>query len=164
MNYEDDLSIDETALDVEWLEQPRLMMRYGQESARAKAKVTQIREKLEVVKAELDKDIRQDPVKYGIDKITEKAIDAVIRADEEYQEVIQSLLEAEYEVNVLTAAVYAMNARKEALENLVKLHGQQYFAGPRVPRDINVEAQKRRESKAVDAQIGSAFKRKRTNQ
>ena len=33
MNYEKEILIDESALDVEWLEQPRLMMRYTRHAA-----------------------------------------------------------------------------------------------------------------------------------
>ena len=37
----------------------------------------------------------------------------------------------------------AFEQRKDALENLVRLHGQQYFAGPKIPRDLPSEMEKR---------------------
>ena len=36
-------------------------------------------------------------------------------------------------------AVKAIDTKKTALENLVKLHGQSYFAGPAIPRNLNKE-------------------------
>jgi len=36
-----------------------------------------------------------------------------------------------------------MAQRKDALENLVRLHGQQYFAGPKMPRDVQWERQQK---------------------
>jgi hypothetical protein len=55
--------------------------------------------------------------------------------------------------------------RKSALENLVKLHGQQYFAGPMVPRDLTHEwknkQQQQKEEVEVDKGIGKSMRRKR---
>ena len=36
MNYEQDIRIDETSLDVEWLDQPSLMMTYARHSAKSR--------------------------------------------------------------------------------------------------------------------------------
>ena len=44
--------------------------------------------------------------------------------------------------------------QKTALENLVKLHGQQYFAGPSVPRDLSKEWERHERQKSVDAGVG----------
>jgi len=47
------------------------------------------------------------------------------------------------------------------LKNEVILHGQGYFAGPSVPRDLSFEAQKARKQEITDAKIGDKMKRKR---
>ena len=49
--------------------------------------------------------------------------------------------------------------RKKSLENLVILHGQQYFAGPKMPRNISEEREIKQ--KSVNEKIGSGLKRKR---
>ena len=46
---------------------------------------------------------------------------------------------AQYELEVMGAAVRALDQKKSALENLVRLQGQNYFAGPSVPRTIGAE-------------------------
>ena len=64
------------------------------------------------------------------------------------------------------AAEHAKNeinfTRKAALENAIVLLGQNYFAGPSVPRDLYSEAAKRREaSERVDKKIGNKMKRRK---
>ncbi|KKM60272.1 hypothetical protein LCGC14_1543490, partial [marine sediment metagenome] len=66
MDYETDIVIDESALDVEWLEQPRLFLQYGRNEHRARRDMDYAKERLDLVKAKLDKAMRADPDKYDI--------------------------------------------------------------------------------------------------
>lgn len=153
MNYENDIRIDETALDVEWLEQPRLMMRYANHAADTRQSLDLAKENLDIVRAEVDKSIRSDPDRFGIAKITEAAVTAAILTDDRYREANKKLLDAKYEMDIASAAVRAVEQRKDALENLVKLHGQQYFAGPRIPRDISKEVDRKMRQQDVNMAI-----------
>jgi DNA polymerase II large subunit len=153
MNYENDIRIDETALDVEWLEQPSLMMKYAQISASARKTLDEAKEELEFVRAELDKAIRSNPDRYDIDKITEAVVIATITIHKDYQKASSALINAKYENDMAYGAVKAIDARKDALENLVRLHGQQYFAGPKVPRDLSFEAQQKHNQKKSDSVV-----------
>jgi hypothetical protein len=153
INYERDIRIDESALDVEWLEQPRLMVKYAQH-ATACTKVAELAEQhLDVLKADLDKDIRQNPGMYSIKNPTVEAIKNAIIANETIQEANKAWIEAKFEANMAWNAVKAFEHRKSALENLVKLHGQQYFASPTVPRDLSAEWTKRSSQQKADAAI-----------
>jgi len=53
--------------------------------------------------------------------------------------------------------------RSKALEELVNLHGQGYFAGPNVPRNINKEIEKKEakeeKQRKTSKKIGSKLKR-----
>lgn len=162
MNYERDLEIDETALDVEWLEQPKLFMQYSTHLASMRRKADEEKQKLDVVRAEIDRDAREDPEKFQITgKLTEGAITSAVLTNSKYREAFQSYLNAKYEMDMAQGAVRAFEQRKEALENLVKLNGQEYFAGPRVPRDLHEEKEKRR--KLLNAMISQKINRpKRT--
>jgi len=100
-DYEEDLAIDSQALDVEWLEQPQLLMRYSIASA--------------------------------------PNIEAFYREHQDHIDAKDELIESEYQAAVIRSAVFAFNQRKVALEELVRLHGMQYFAGPKAPRDLNKE-------------------------
>lgn len=153
LEYEKDVSIDPDALDVEWLEQPRLMVRYSQYLAEKRQEVDQAKTRMDIVKAELDQRIRTDPEKFDISKVTEGAINAAITTHPEYNEAMEELTTAQYEMNMAQGAVRAIDGKKDALENLVRLYGQQYFAGPKVPRDINHEWQQRQEQVSSNKKI-----------
>lgn len=143
INYEKDLAIDPGELDEEWLNQPVLMERYGRLSADAQRERDQLKEKMDVVRAETDNAIRENPTKYkcptdkaGAPKPTEAWIAAAILTTEEYRKASDTLIEANYKLNLLNSAVRAMEHRKKALEKLVELFGLQYFAGPKEPRQL----------------------------
>lgn len=161
IDYESDVTIDETSLDVEWLEQPRLMLKYAREAAHARAEADKAKERLEVTRAELDRNIRHDPDGYGIGKITETVVQNTIVAEDAYRKAHEEFIDAQHEAEMARYAVRAMEQRKDALENLVRLHGQQYFAGPRVPRDLQRETEAAREArqKRVDKKVGARMTR-----
>jgi len=162
MNYEDDIRIDDGALDVEWLEQASLMMRYARHLAEMNRELDLAKEHLDIVKAELDKEIREDPEKFGIGKITEAVVTNTILQQKKYQSQYHEYLEIKFEYDMAQNAVRAIQQRKDALENLVRLHGQQYFAGPSVPRDLSKEREKQYKQKKADNIVGGKLTRSRT--
>lgn len=161
MNYEQDIKIDETALDVEWLDQPRLMFYYAQHAAKMRMETDIAKEKLDIVRAEIDKEVRMNPEDFDIAKITEATVQAAIISDSRYRAANKAYLEAKYESDIASSAVRAMDARKDALENLVRLHGQQYFAGPKMPRDLSFEVRQAQETKAANSSVRMSRKRRR---
>jgi len=145
MNYEKDIRIDETALDIEWLEQPSLMIKYARIAAHCRMVLDQKKEALDLVKAHLDQEIRSNPSEFGIEKITEQVMLNTIIDQVPYKEAFAEYLEAKFEADVAQGAVRAFDARKDALENLVRLNGQQYFAGPKMPRNLTQERERKQE-------------------
>ena len=160
MDYEQDLTIDESALDVEWLQQARLMMQYGRYCSECKLEMDKAKEHLEVTKAELDKDIRANPDSFDLTKITEGVVSNTIILQPEHQEALDAYLNAKYEFDMALNAVRAIDQKKAALENLVRLHGQQYFAGPNVPRDISHEWEQKQNQKSADTKISGMIRKK----
>lgn len=157
MNYETDLKIDETSLDVEWLDQPVLFMKYAKHSAEKDKEKDEAKEQLELCKAELDKEIRSFPDRFGIEKITDKVVENTILLQPDYKEASANFIQARFEWMVAKGAVDAFNQRKEALENLVKLNGQSYFAGPQVPRNLHEQRELRQ--KEINSRIGKKMER-----
>jgi len=99
-----------------------------------------------------------------LDKVTESAIASRARIDDEYVELYKELLDAKAESALLDQAVAAMEQRKRMLEILVTLHGQEYFAGPSVPRslvDAWKEHQGRQTARVNDKQQAALRKRVR---
>lgn len=138
-NYEQDLAIDPYCLDEDWLKQSGLFMKYSVMAADAQKRRDQAKEKLDVVKAELDRSIRENPGinnKYKLEKITEAVVTSTILVQPEYKVASDELIEANYELNILQSAVRAFDHKRAALENEVKLWLGSYFSGPKEPRDI----------------------------
>ena len=161
MDYLDDIRIDESALDVEWLRQASLTFQYGTHQAKMKRIVDRKKEELDLVKADLDKKIRSNPENYKIDKITEAAIQATILQQEDYQEINSELIDARYELEIASAALRALEQKKSALENLVRLNGQNYFAGPSVPRDLTKEWERTEKTKESNTKIAESMQRRK---
>jgi len=146
MNYEKDVKIDPDALDIECLNQPSLMFRYAKYEAQGKRALDMAELAFEIEKAKIETEIRKDPHKHGIPetiKITEAVIRNTLIQTEEFQIANTTLLNAREDHAFARAGVKAIDARKSALETLVKLHGQSYFAGPSIPRDLAEEWQKK---------------------
>lgn len=164
MNFEEDVRIDESALDIEWLRQPELMGKYCRHAAHAKALMDKHKDRLDVVEAEIDRDIRENPESYGLSKLTETLIKSTILQTEKRQLAAQAYIDHKYEYDMAQAAVRAIDQKKSALENLVKLHGMSYFAGPAVPRDLSAEVKESMrsfESKAAQAKANTKVQMQR---
>ena len=166
MNYEKDITIDPDALDVEWLSQPRLMLRYAQHLAKVRQRLDEAKQALDIAKAEADKDIRTNPGDYDIEKITEAVVANAILTEKRYKRAYTEYLETKYEVDMAQGAVNAFEHRKAALENLVKLYGMQWFAGPKMPRDLSAEweQRKRQEQSNERVAVGMARSKPRPNE
>lgn len=152
MNYEKDLQIDGQALDLEFLNQASLMMKYAKHSANKRKELEEAKQALDIAKAETDKKIRDKPSTFLSEgKVTETAVSNAILNHIDYQAAYTTYLEAKFEADMAQGAVNAFEHRKSALENLVRLYGQQYFAGPNMPLEINRDwVQKQAKEEAND--------------
>lgn len=137
----DFFDIDKDMLDREWVNQPKLFYNYASQLADARREVEEARAGLDIIRAEVDKSIRDDPKEYDLpDKITETLISNTIIQQSEYEKALTVLRDAKYNVDILQAAVSALDHRKSALERLVSLHGQNYFATPKAPDEMSRRA------------------------
>jgi len=145
-NYKRDMQIDDTALDIEWLEQAELAVKWGQLWADAQDELDRADENVKVVRSELLLKINQDPDKYlgnGV-KPTDPKVEAAYRVHPDHIEAKERWLDALHQVNTLSIIKSEISyTRKAALENMVILHGQNYFAGPKMPRDLTTERKNR---------------------
>jgi len=133
MRYKDDLRIDKYSLDTEWEKQPMVYMKWAENYAEAVFERDKAKRALELVKAKIDSDIRQNPEKYGFDKKpTEAAIVSEIVQSAEYQDVYDEFIQANKRMNILAGAKEAMSQRKKALESLTDLMIAGYYSQPYV--------------------------------
>lgn len=164
LNYEDDAYIDDQALDLEWLEQAQLARKYGRNYARWEAKVRETEENIKVVRAELISKANRFPDKYlklpdGV-KPTLPIIEAYYRNNERHKEAKREWLDAcEERDNAKIAYEEISKTRKAALQNMVQLHGMDYFAGPAIPHNLKDERKRRNEK--VDERIAAKMTRRK---
>lgn len=160
-NYEKDMYIDHDALEVECLDQPAKMVKYSTMLAEARRDRDQAKETLELEYAKIDKHVRTDPQSFNLEKATEGAIRGAVLQDKRYIQAQNIYNDANYEVGVLQGVVAALEQRKSMIEGLIKLHGQQYFAGPHVPHDIN-ELREQKQQR-TNSRINKHLKRTRND-
>ncbi len=130
------LEIDPLRLDEEWLNQPAQRQIWGEQLADAQFEQDQAKSMLEVVRAETDRDVRDNPEDYGVTKVTETSVANAVIVHPSVRQATKKLNEARHKVNVLQAAVDGLEHRKRALTVLVELQGQDYFATPKMPAGV----------------------------
>ncbi len=144
---------DPERLDYEWTRQPKLYLKYSLKLADARLALAEAKAQLEVTEAEVARDIRDDPASYGMDKVTEKSVEAAIVIQPPCLAAAKILREAQHRVDVLGSVVGALDHRKKALENHVTLFCYQYTSVPKAPegagREHTREAEKRATRKPI---------------
>lgn len=157
IDYENDIIIDESALDVEWLNQPELAIKYGKYWALCNRNYLSIVEQLKLLKARLINECFETN-----SKATALMVDAFVRTNDEHIDLKEQLVKAQYKLNIAEIAKNEISySRKMALENLVKLHGQNYFSSPNMPRDISTEAALKNKQRKVDGGVAGQMKRRK---
>ena len=122
------VEISETELDKECIKLPSDFLFYAGLAADCRRDVQELKAKMDVVEADLSKKIRDEPAVYGIEKVTESAINAVILTRKEYKQAQSELFAKQHDLDIAQAVVFAMEHKKRALTMLVELHGQGWFA------------------------------------
>lgn len=143
------VEIDHNALDIEWIEHPKVFMEVSMELVDEKKKLKKLQMRKDIREADAMKEIKEDPEKFGLKaKPTIPEFKAAVDVHEDVLRARQKIIDQEHEVGMFQACVSALEHKKRGLESLVTLHGQQYFASPKEPRDLDTEylkdAEKRR--------------------
>lgn len=139
LDFERDVAIDETALEMEWLEHSKKYFSYCRASADANlaskqaylAQKTKLAELLQIAEAAC---LRKG-IKANVDNMN-----AWATSHPEYLDATEARNKAEYEAEMCAHAVSAMGHRKVALEELSGLDARSYFSRPIAPRNLTPEA------------------------
>jgi hypothetical protein len=124
------LDLDQDRLDEEWERQPKLYFVWAEKLANARLDLDEAKVALDMTRAELEKRIREDPASFDLEKTTIEAVKSTVVLQPEFVAAAQVVHEAQHKVNVLVGVITALDHRKKALENMVYLHGQNYFSEP----------------------------------
>lgn len=161
--FEQDKKINPGQLDVEAVQQADLFYKWAEKSVEAKTDLNKANLQLDLLEAELQLKCRDKPEEFGLSKITEKGVDTAVKRHGAYIDARKECIEAQRISSLLDKAVMAMEQKKRMIEVLVTLHGQQYFAGPSVPRDLVSEFQEHQKnvSESVNNRQGAAGRNRR---
>jgi len=144
------LEIDSMKLADEWLTQPLQRQIWGERLADAQLELDEAKSNLSVAQAECDREVRENPADHGLAKVTEASVATAVTVDPFVKKAVEKVNKAKHKVNVLQAAVDGLEHRKRALTQLVELHGQDYFATPKMPPGIKTRRREREDADADD--------------
>lgn len=128
-------TIDEDNLDREWLQQPDLVQDYAEQHANAKRDLANAKVSLDLIEAETELSIRKNPEEFDIEKITESIVKAKVLTCHDFQKAQRVVINRQYNVDLLSAALSSLEHRKKSLENLTTLFMAGYFGSPKLPDD-----------------------------
>lgn len=170
--YEKDCKIDLHNLHEDWQSQPEVYDKYGRKWAIAKRDKARLEEKKKTRRAKVARNVRLNPESYGLDKVTESAIDEIVRTDPEYILIVEKLIEAQKDEDLFDVAKRAMEHRREALGGEGRLYASSYFSVPNLPKEvredikgmIEEEREERREQHSETLQASAPrLKRRKRN-
>ena len=127
MGYREDISINKNNMEEECANHPSVHFSYGKKHAEAlhSRRLAEVEE--QEVAAEADAHIRSQVDK----KSTETVIRKMVEGTPSYQEARRRALDAAHEVNVLAAAIEALNAKTKMLGHITSMQLSHWQAEPR---------------------------------
>ena len=127
----DDAKLDITKLDQHALDQPALYDNWGEKWAEAVAERDKLKEKLSVVRAEADDEIRRTPKDFGWEQDkapTETWVANQVVLHPKVRDSMDEFLTAQKNVSITSVAKEVLDHRKKSLEILTELYKNNYFS------------------------------------
>ena len=149
--FEKDVLIDPEELDFECCKQAELFFKWSTLAGKAKGEVERLKLDMDSTFAQIDLKVRKRPHRYGLEDVKEGAVKATVSTHPDYLKAVAKYHDARGLSLWLDRAVDSLEMKKRMLEELVKLHGLQYFAGPSSPRDLAKEWNSRRAGRSSRA-------------
>lgn len=145
-----DIKINRFKMAEECEEHSSLYQYYADLLADAKTEVDAKKDKLGIVEAKRELDIRKNDPPKGIPKVTDNVAKALVQADTDVVKQKEKLREAKSELYHLEAAVTSLEHRKRQLDNLVQLLIAGYYSAPKTERKPNTKETDRASAKVRD--------------
>lgn len=141
-DFDDNVSINMDALHESWADQALRMLHWCKKAAKYRDQMDTAKSLMVLVEAEEGAKARSDPAAAGISSAAAKPVEDYVVATPRYQEAQEAYLLAKKRLSLADGVVTALEHRKKALESLVFLHGQQYFAAPQARNEAAEEVSK----------------------
>jgi hypothetical protein len=145
MEFKDQVKLDKNCLDDNAIEQPTLYAEWSEKWAKAVLIRDKAKERVSTIIAEASTDIRNHPEQYSWenDKApTESFINSQIPIHPEVKKSQEELIEAQYQVNLLSSAKETLGQRNDALAALTRLYTGGYFSAKSNP-ELKAQAQEK---------------------
>lgn len=118
---EGDFMIDASDLQGELTILPSMMYKYKLVYADVKSTLMNIDNEIDIAVAEYDQDIRNNPEKYGMAKITEATVLQALKKVDELVQMKKKRTEASMNTLILQGVLDSLEAKRFALHNLTQL-------------------------------------------
>jgi len=141
-DFKENIQIDKYSLDQEFEKHPMLYHEFAMDMIQAEDEKDRAKDQLELLRAELDVAIRNNPKAFQMEKVTEAAINSTIIQTERFKVAQDYYNSCVSNFKILKVAVESLNQKKTALENLVKLYLGEYYS-KEVPKEIKENATER---------------------
>lgn len=130
--FNNDIAIDEQNLTEELIRQPQLFYEWAKEAVNASVDSAVAKDKLEVIRSEVELRIRKHPSVHGLpDKPTEAQVKAAVIINRKVKSATRNYFDSLRVEKILAKAERAFEHRKKSLEGLVSTNQQLYFANPK---------------------------------
>jgi len=148
--YQEDLEIDKYNLHEQWEIQPSLYIKWAEKSAEAMYERDKAKEQLDLISAEVEFEIRNNPLNYGLkEKPTESAIKSKIIIDEKYIKSNENYLLSKKNAAIISGVLVALEHKKKALEAEVSLWLGGYYSEIKVPQEMHKQIKQVNDNKIV---------------
>lgn len=122
------LTIDKYDLENEWAEHPSMVHSWAENAANALLQFDEAKQKLELAKAETDREIRSSPKDFDLEKITDKSVESTVITQPEYQAALRNLNSARHDLKIADAAMIGLEHRRKGLALMVELWIRKYYS------------------------------------
>jgi hypothetical protein len=166
---EDDVKINQSDLDQEFLNQPEKYAWWAFLMEHAKAQVNEVKNELEILYAKLDYQVRAKAQVVAVDakakktvglRYTEKMVENEVISSKEYQEIMSRYNEARKNAGLATAGMNAMLQRRDMLLQLGANYRTEGQADPIILREA---AREKAANYAKDKEARKAERDERLN-
>ena len=135
MSEKNDFEIDMGNLDEEWKKQPRIFHEACVHAAEKQLESRKAKALVKLEAARIKQKIRNSPAEYGVKgHPSVDQIESLVETDSDYQNAVTNDIMTAYQLDLAEADVNALNQKRQALENEVKLHCNDYNSEPRIPK------------------------------
>ena len=136
-DFDADMTPDKFLLEEEWERQAQLVYDYVKLEAQADEDKARAKLNIDVVKAKVEQEIRDDPEEFGLEKTTDKVVAAAVSKEPRVLEAYDRYFKANKTHRVISGALTSISVqRKKTLEKMFDGRALGIFAEPKATKKV----------------------------